>query len=508
MTNWMSETDVILRDLESEPLLNILRWASGSLTFDAIAGIEAAAVAEYLRQHRIVGLGLRAIEHAPNGYDASRLKSILREEFEAIQIQVRSRNELLAELSNVASQGFIVLKGNTVSRLSGDKYLERFSWDVDLIADVPGSLGAELIRFGSEETYLPATHEEINIRFREQDIDIHRHFPIFRAEHPGRFSSGSREDAWSEIGEQALPYQLLASETVSWKPSVSTSTLQLTATYAAFITLQHIFIDYIRLYPPILRFRPRVRAFELIELEKLFSLPSFDRRQFQKLLTRFDCLDYYTRIVNLHRSTFADAARTNTFLLTEKDPILEEAGEWSEDFFVALGLRRRLTVATADIVTRPFSLVEAVDRSGLSIISLNIPQVLALGPDSERSFKTSWKGEKFPVRMSSFAHADNLKITLHFAKKHIAQPDVWVNLDKNYFRSYIDPRHTTSRNRNDSYDLSGSIQITDVAGRWQVDLDIRYPEQSEYSHLITVLIRDAAGGANGVYAEVVGTFKN
>lgn len=508
MTNWTSETDVILGDLESEPLLNILRWASGTLTFDAIAGIAPAAVAEYLRQHRITGLGLHAIERVPSGRDASLLKSILREEFRAIQVQVRSRNELLAELSNVVSQSFIVLKGNTVSRLSGDKYLERFSWDVDLIADVPATAGAELIKFGSEETYLPATHEEINIRFRGQDIDIHRHFPIFRAERPRHMSSGSTKDVWSEVGEQALPYQLLAAESISWKPSASTSTLQLSATYAAFITLQHIFIDYIRLYPPILRFRPRVRAFELIELERLISLPSFDRKQFQKLLVQFDCLDYYTRIINLHRSTFADAARTNTLLLTEKDPILEEAGDWSEDFFVALGLRRRLTVATADIVTRPFSLVEAIDRSSLRTISLNTPQVLTLGTDNERSFKTRWKGKKFHVRMSSFAHIDNFKITLHFEKKHIAQPDVWVNFDKNYFRSYIDPRHTTSRNRNDSYDLSGSIQITDVAERWQVDLDIKYPEQSEHSHLITVLIRDAAGGANGVYAEVVGTFKN
>lgn len=92
MTNWTPETDVILGDLKSEPLLNILRWASGSLTYNAIAGIAPTAVAEYLRQHRITGLGLRAIEQAPDGRDTSRLKSILREEFEAIQIQVRSRN--------------------------------------------------------------------------------------------------------------------------------------------------------------------------------------------------------------------------------------------------------------------------------------------------------------------------------------------------------------------------------------------------------------------------------
>ncbi|WP_307599719.1 nucleotidyltransferase family protein [Variovorax boronicumulans] len=461
MAEWNAKADSSLAKIDSETLSEILSWATGRTlrepdTFRA----EPYAVSEYIRQHRLVGTAMRVLEkHSSSDYN-HQLKQLLQDEMKVIASGVKERNKVLAYLSSKLGRDEIVaLKGNTAARLCNDVSLDRFSWDIDILAKNPRNIAETMQSLGASVTYLPAAHEEVNLKIGDVDIDLHRYFPIVQSIAPLHLSEGG---AWLSLTEVELPFEEILPHSVLWEPVTGTQARQLSPTYAAFISAMHMYVDYIRLYPPITRFRPRVRGFELYELERLISHDNFNAEQFSVLCDRFNANVVMDRLAEIHYLAFGDVESASRIGLVsrsvQEDKIIED------HLYLAYGFKIRVPINAEKAVLRPYSspdlINERVDQS-LHSKTMNHFSPTVDGDQICLFGAVSWSGPTFTVDAKLKSSPGSLEIFLSYPGGIHSMPDIWINIGYNYLRVYRDHRNNSLNYKRDAAQSEIDITLTE-----------------------------------------------
>lgn len=254
----------------------------------------ASAIEDCAVNHRVVGrLVQRMLEEQDACGEDQPIGSLARRQCAIQQQQVhieRVLEDLFSKIRPLASE-CVVIKGITLYLLTRNPFHIRDTGDRDLLLPNPKLSIALAQKLSLDEYKPPVQHEEINVIFKGESFDFHKHFPVWRqtgqAVETLAFSSRSRIEhtgntvistiGYDEIKRHSTPRTILGDFDV----------LVPGPTMAAFIQIVHLFRDFVRLSVISLQYRPRIRLQELLDISDMVNHPDFDGEAFRALLNTY-----------------------------------------------------------------------------------------------------------------------------------------------------------------------------------------------------------------------------
>ncbi|WP_152363219.1 nucleotidyltransferase family protein [Microlunatus speluncae] len=264
-----------------------------------------------LKDHRVAAKALRYVRGNP-----SALQQLSSDALPDWELQVKENEKRHAaylqdldrlanwDLTSTANAPVVILKGFNRWWIDGDSAHVRWTSDIDALVKDEGEFFRLLKQQDFEISYNVLPHECYNVGHNElfYRLDIHRSFPVWRyVRHQGRMMIASNDLTYDEILSQSIEVQ-----DGRWRVP--------NATMAAFISLAHMFHDYVE--QPLCGTYPKTRAVELGEFYEHLEHPEFDRTKFLDLVNRHqaeDCaawLQYATQ-THRYRPVLAEAANAS-----------------------------------------------------------------------------------------------------------------------------------------------------------------------------------------------------
>lgn len=421
--------------------LAFLRWVAGSSLAamdDELQTICDDTMLDAVIAHKIVGRALEKL--LTSGSDLSGRAICGKIERVFIEQQLRHKSQtnalrILIDKLNLSLNPAIAIKGSSLFQLTQDCFRIKYSNDIDLLVADPGSARSDLMLAGFADEWMAAGHEEINILFRNVYFDIHKYFPIYRIANPDMASKNSQSSAphhhYGNLEILRLNYEILSAHAGRRSFAWNTNLVYPSATHAALICAMHLFTDFIRVYSSVMRFRPLVRLYELLDLIELTCLPTFSETEFLSLVKLFK-IQVELSIVGKLAYTILGDKTILAMLGSTPEPAWKH--NYEGPIFLAFGFQYELTLSAEQIVGEPFGLEQAIKMIGPNqlqlsdrgaTLDLNAPGILAHvhgGP-------LDWSGQLERIK-------DSIKLTLIYSLHGLSHPYISFTLGTDYYRYF------------------------------------------------------------------------
>ncbi|AOO85104.1 nucleotidyltransferase family protein [Bosea vaviloviae] len=405
--------------------------------------LDDARLFELAKKHRVVGRALACLQREDAHRRHASLVELLSEEFVRIKTAARLQSEVTESFLSVARQAggqFVLIKGNTVFDLLGGEFRLRKTSDIDMISSKPDALHSHLLDLGYVHSWKASSHEEINIRYQGTLVDVHKYFPLFRMTR----------------GERAIPAPI---NSQAFGLNLRTNNLELVAlgvdeiiegsiyiphidghpilrpapALAAFITAMHLYGDFVRAYPALMRFRPLVRLFELLELDELIGHVDFDPVKFRVYV---DSHGVRNEMVQVARIMAQVTGNRRLFELLGAP--YYNGNEY--ELFVAFGFSVSREYDVTDLLIRPLGLCGLLSGEAIETLVFEDRSVTPLVGGNSAVKPTYWGEKNFPAIISVCRQERMLEFTIEYLESQLPSPYISITLGQDYYRIFPECR--------------------------------------------------------------------
>jgi hypothetical protein len=271
--------------------------------------------------------------------------------------------QFFQSVTDVATD-YLILKGPTLFHASRNPFKIRRSGDVDLLIAQPQRALVLAERPGFKVFKVPVLHEEVNLLYKGQKYDFHKHFPIWRRTGvftpPRARSNGFRHHTQhtANISIAEIGYEEIVANSDCNFQSGGIRVFHPRPTMAAFLQVVHLYRDIIRLFIGWTYFRSRILLQELLDLRDLTAHHDFEAARFRELIERYGAQEQARVCASFLGAVLDDGVLLEVLGQAPLFSGLEQPVAFQADIWH--GFSFEFAISPAELLTAPFATPSAV----------------------------------------------------------------------------------------------------------------------------------------------------